>query len=45
LVKEMESIARALEIAAWADEDGYLPDLASVLARLDVWLGQVPKSV
>ena len=44
LVKEMESIAMALEIAAWADEDGFLPDLASVLTRLDVWLVQVPTS-
>ena len=45
LVKEMESLAMDLEIAAWTDEDGFVPDLSSALMRLELWLSKVPKSV
>lgn len=45
LIKEMESIAMDLEIAAEADEDGFISDLASALTRLQTWLSQVARGI
>lgn len=45
LVKELEDIALDLDIAAWADEDDCVPDLAAILTRTVSWLEQVPRGV
>ena len=43
LVKELESLAMDLDIASWEDEDGFLPDVPSILMRVEVWLGELPR--
>lgn len=43
LIKELEDLAMDLDIASWHDEDGFLPDLPSILSRVDRWLLQLPR--
>jgi hypothetical protein len=45
LIQEMEDLAMDLDIASWQDEDdlGLLPDAISVLAKVDIWLSQLPR--
>ena len=41
LIRELEDLAMDLDIAAWLDGDGFLPDLDSILPRVDTWLRQI----
>ena len=43
LITEMERLAVHLEIAAWHGEDGFLPDLDSILTQVDSWLAKLPR--
>ncbi len=43
LIRELEDLAMDLDIAAWHDEDGFLPDRGSILPRVDTWLRQIPR--
>lgn len=43
LVKEMESLALDLDIAAWDDEEGLLPEMGVVLNQVDDWLDRLPR--
>ena len=43
LIREIDSLAADLEIASWYNEDGFVPDIPSILARVDVWLGKLPR--
>ena len=45
LIKEFESIAMDLEVASWQDEDGFIPNLESVLIRTDSWLQKLPRDM
>ncbi len=41
LIRELEDLAMDLDIAAWHDGEGFLPDLDSILPRVDRWLRQI----
>lgn len=41
-IKEMEILALQLEVAAVQDEDGFLPNIANVLAQVEDWLRSLP---
>ena len=43
LIREIDSLAMDLEIASWYDEDGFVPDVPSILARVEIWLGKLPR--
>ncbi|MBK9496174.1 MAG: hypothetical protein IPO08_17045 [Xanthomonadales bacterium] len=43
LIREIDSLAMDLDIASWCDEDGFIPDVPSILARVEIWLGKLPR--
>ena len=45
LITEMENLVMDLQIASWDDEEGLLPDMATVLERLEAWLSKLPRDV
>jgi len=40
LIKEIESMAMDLDIAQWQDEDGFAPEIAPILDRVQSWLAK-----
>ncbi|USX24285.1 hypothetical protein NHH73_16795 [Oxalobacteraceae bacterium OTU3CINTB1] len=45
LTKEIESLAMDLDIAQWHDEDGFVPELAPILIRVQEWVSKLPRDV
>ena len=43
LITEMEGLAMDLDLASWLDQDEFLPDVATILAQVDTWLGKLPR--
>ena len=43
LINELEKLANDLDIASWHEEDEFLPDLPSILSKVDRWLHQLPR--
>ena len=44
LIKEVESLAISLDIAASQDEDGFVADVESILVRVETWVRNLPRS-
>lgn len=45
LIREIESMAMDLDIAQWHDEDGFVPEIAPILGRVQNWLAKLPRNV
>jgi hypothetical protein len=42
LIRELDSLWMGFEVAAWADEDGFVPDTASLFERMERCLISLP---
>lgn len=45
LIRKIEDLAQDLEIAEWYEQNGFVPDLSSVLARTQAWLASLPRDI
>lgn len=43
LTREMEGLVMDLDIAQWHDEDGFAPELAPILMRVQEWVSKLPR--
>ena len=43
LAREVASLADALDLCAYQDKEGFLPNLEPVLTNLEIWLRQLPR--